>query len=150
MAHEEEPTTQKSGLSTTLKVVCSLLGGVALLVIVASICLPWFVVLGTKDLPARGRRTQALADMRQIRVVAETMKIQTDRWPEAVAEMVGDKGSDGKLRPVSLEKFPRDPWANPYHYEISNGQARVTCLGSDGAVGGEGEAADITLPEGGR
>lgn len=39
--------------------------------------------------------------------------------------------------------MPRDPWGNEYVYRIVDGAPQVLCLGSDGAEGGEGEAADV-------
>lgn len=107
------------------------------------------VVVSTKNLPAKGRRTQALADMRQILVVANTIYTETGRWPEGITEMVGDKNTEGKLRSASLEKFPKDPWGNEYRFEVdsSSNSVRVTCLGNDNAEGGEGEAEDLFLPE---
>ena len=43
-----------------------------------------------------------------------------------------------------LDKLPQDPWGNAYRYaNPSNGNFEIVSLGSDGAPGGEGEAADI-------
>ena len=44
-----------------------------------------------------------------------------------------------------IKKLNKDPWGNPYQYQYpgSNGEFDVFSLGSDAAVGGEGEAADI-------
>ncbi|MBI4605941.1 MAG: type II secretion system protein GspG [Planctomycetes bacterium] len=50
---------------------------------------------------------------------------------------------DGSLAAASLEGLPRDPWGNEYVYRIVDGAPQVLCLGSDGAEGGEGEAADV-------
>jgi general secretion pathway protein G len=44
-----------------------------------------------------------------------------------------------------LDKVPKDPWGNPYQY-ISPGQHGhydLSTMGSDGAPGGDGDAADI-------
>ena len=39
---------------------------------------------------------------------------------------------------------PVDPWGAPYRYSFStDGRVSVTSLGSDGAEGGEGDAADL-------
>ena len=49
-----------------------------------------------------------------------------------------------------LEEIPLDPWGNAYLYELQEGGkgCRLTCHGSDGAPGGDGEATDVvsTLP----
>ena len=44
-----------------------------------------------------------------------------------------------------LDKLPIDPWGNPYKYLFPgvNGEIDVFSLGVDGAVGGEGNDADI-------
>ena len=47
--------------------------------------------------------------------------------------------------PGSLQEHPQDPWGNEYVYKIVGGKVTVTCLGSDGVEGGEGEASDLTL-----
>ncbi|PYM75793.1 MAG: type II secretion system protein GspG, partial [Candidatus Rokuibacteriota bacterium] len=42
---------------------------------------------------------------------------------------------------------PKDPWGNAYKYRCcpgQNGEYDLWSEGSDGAPGGEGEAADIT------
>ncbi len=41
---------------------------------------------------------------------------------------------------------PADPWGNAYRYAMANGRIDILSLGSDGAPGGEGEAADIRNP----
>jgi general secretion pathway protein G len=38
---------------------------------------------------------------------------------------------------------PADPWGNPYRYTLTNGAIEILSLGSDGAPGGEGDAADV-------
>lgn len=44
-----------------------------------------------------------------------------------------------------LDKLPVDPWGNPYQYLFPgvHGELDVFSLGVDGAVGGEGNDADI-------
>jgi general secretion pathway protein G len=44
-----------------------------------------------------------------------------------------------------LERVPRDPWGNPYHYLNPGvrGELDVYSTGADGAPGGEGGDADI-------
>ena len=50
--------------------------------------------------------------------------------------------TDGYLTP---KKLPTDPWGNPYIYVYPGeyGDFDIISLGADGAVGGEGENADI-------
>jgi general secretion pathway protein G len=44
-----------------------------------------------------------------------------------------------------IERLPGDPWGNPYQYLNPgvNGELDVFSLGADGALGGEGNDADI-------
>jgi len=44
-----------------------------------------------------------------------------------------------------LDKLPKDPWGNPYQYLSPglHGNIDVFSFGSDGAMGGEGNDADI-------
>ncbi len=105
------------------------------------------VVVSTRNLPARGRRTQIESELRNILTVAQAIYTDTGKWPESIEEMVNPQSQDGKPPIASLEKFPKDPWGNEYRYEILDGQARVTCLGNDNAEGGEGEAEDVIRPE---
>jgi len=44
-----------------------------------------------------------------------------------------------------LEKLPKDPWGNPYQYLQPglHGEFDIMSLGADGALGGEGNDADI-------
>ena len=44
-----------------------------------------------------------------------------------------------------VERLPRDPWGNPYHYLNPGvrGELDVFSLGADGMPGGEGNDADI-------
>ena len=44
-----------------------------------------------------------------------------------------------------VERVPRDPWGNPYHYLNPGvrGELDVFSMGADGAPGGEGNDADI-------
>lgn len=43
-----------------------------------------------------------------------------------------------------LDKAPVDPWGNPYVYRMDGVRAGLVSYGSDGAPGGQGDAADVT------
>ena len=47
-------------------------------------------------------------------------------------------------------EVPKDPWEHEFAYTVKeDGTFTLTCLGSDGAEGGEGHAADIVFtPDG--
>lgn len=48
-----------------------------------------------------------------------------------------------------LDALPMDPWGNPYVFQVpgKSGPFDIVSLGADGALGGEGYDADITLRE---
>ena len=105
------------------------------------------VVVTTRGLPARGRKTKIQQDLRSIITVAEAIYTDTGRYPEDIQSMVGFKNEDGTAGIAGLEKYPKDPWGHEYLYEItSDGSPRVTCLGSDNQPGGDGEGIDTILP----
>jgi hypothetical protein len=52
------------------------------------------------------------------------------------------------LVPSYLPAAPVDPWGAPLAYERTAKGYRLACLGSDGAPGGEGEAADLVVENG--
>jgi general secretion pathway protein G len=105
------------------------------------------VVVSTRNLPAKGRHTKVVGDLQSYLTVANAIYTETGRWPESLEEMANAKSADGKPLSVSLEKIEKDPWGNEYRYEVIDGAPRVTCLGSDNAEGGDGEAEDVIRPE---
>lgn len=104
------------------------------------------VVVSTRGIGPRARRTRVMSDLQNIYKVAEALYNDTGRWPESIEAMVNAKGEDGLPAIASLDRYPRDPWGNEYIYSIEGGRARVRCLGNDNAEGGEGEAEDLVYP----
>jgi len=105
------------------------------------------VVVSTRGLPAKGRRTKIDQDLRKILTVAEAMYTESGRYPESIQEMVNPKAEDGTEMSMGLESYPKDPWQSEYVYDITSGRPTVTCLGSDKQPGGDGEGVDVTLPK---
>jgi general secretion pathway protein G len=127
------------------------LGGFTLLELIVVITIIGFlsavVVVTTKGLPAKGRKTKINQDLRAIVTVAEAIYTDTGRYPESIESMVNFKNEDGTTGIAGLERYPKDPWGHEYLYEItSDGSPRVTCLGSDNQPGGDGEGIDTVLP----
>ena len=63
-------------------------------------------------------------------------------WQKPIIEPV-PRGWDG---PYLTKELPRDPWGREYRYRApgpNNLPFEILSLGSDGAEGGEGDAADI-------
>lgn len=54
-------------------------------------------------------------------------------------------GKQGWNGPYLRREIPKDPWGNDYVYRAPgrNGPYEIVSLGSDGKLGGEGEARDI-------
>ena len=64
------------------------------------------------------------------------------KWLDALAKKPGS--ANGWSGPYLKGGLPTDPWGNAYRYaNPGNGNFEIVSLGSDGAPGGEGEAADI-------
>ena len=105
------------------------------------------VVVSTRGAGPKARKTKAIADMKAIHDTAMMLYTDTGRWPETIEAMVNAKDDQGNPAVASLEKYPRDPWGNEYIYSLESGEARVTCLGNDGADGGDAEATDLFYPE---
>jgi hypothetical protein len=87
-------------------------------------------------------RQEVDSDARGILTATKEFQLERGRWPESIAELLEVVGPDGKKLPMLCVYLPRDPWDNVYLYTILGGAPRVTCLGSDGQPGGDGEAAD--------
>jgi general secretion pathway protein G len=79
----------------------------------------------------------------------ELFKLDVGRYPtteEGLEALVKRPGSvNGWAGPYLKGGVPSDPWGHPYRYTSPgpNGGIEILSLGSDGAPGGEGEAADI-------
>lgn len=79
----------------------------------------------------------------------ELFKLDVGRYPtaaEGLDALVKRPGAvNGWAGPYLKGGVPSDPWGNPYRYANPgpNGGIELLSLGSDGAPGGDGEAADI-------
>lgn len=79
----------------------------------------------------------------------ELFKLDVGRYPtteEGLDALVKKPGSaNGWTGPYLKGGIPSDPWGNPYRYanQGASGGIEILSLGSDGAAGGEGEAADV-------
>jgi general secretion pathway protein G len=72
----------------------------------------------------------------------------TDQGLEALVERPAGFPEAPNWAPSGyLPKMPQDPWNNPYQYVETGDGFELFTLGSDGAEGGEGYAADIYYSE---
>lgn len=102
--------------------------------------------------PDQARVTKAKQDLQVISAALDMYKLDNFDYPDT------DQGLEALVtRPTSgadvpnwseggyVKKLPKDPWGRDYLYMSpgENGAVDVYSLGSDGAPGGEGAAADI-------
>ncbi len=79
----------------------------------------------------------------------ELFKLDVGRFPSSSeglsALVIRPAGVDGWNGPYVKGSVPNDPWGKPYLFDspASNGGVDISSLGADGAVGGDGENADI-------
>jgi hypothetical protein len=82
------------------------------------------------------RRAREL--MVQIARAIEAFRAGADRAPASLDALV----------PTKLDAVPLDPWGRSFVYDASGRGYRLRCLGSDGAAGGSGDAADLLVVDG--
>lgn len=121
---------------------------VAILAILAALVVPR--IMGRTD---DAKRTAAKVQIRNIEGALQLYKLDNGVYPsteqglKALVEKptVGVVPKKWKLGGY-IQKLPEDPWGNSYKYlsPSPKGDYEITCLGTDGEVGGEGVNADIT------
>ena len=97
------------------------------------------------------RISKAKSDIRTLESALDFYKLDNFDYPSTAQglDALVTKPSGGDLRNWRdggyIKKLNKDPWGNDYRYAYpgSNGEFDVFSLGSDGAAGGESEAADI-------
>ena len=94
----------------------------------------------------KAQRTKASADISAISQAVDLYLIENNgTYPESLEALVTpDENGESFLK---QEVVPKDPWGNEYYYEPPAGGSkyRIYSYGKDGAPGGEGDDADITL-----
>jgi general secretion pathway protein G len=92
----------------------------------------------------------AAVQIADIEKAMELFKLDVGRFPsteeglEALTKRPPTVAS-GWSGPYLKGTVPTDPWGKPYRYQgpAADGSIEISSLGADGAVGGEGENADI-------
>ena len=119
---------------------------VVILGILAATIIPQF--MGTTQ---DAKVSTAKATISELESALERFYIQMDRYPtteEGLKVLVDPpSGDDKKWRGPYIKMLRNDPWGNAYQYKLP-GTHHPTSFdiwsrGSDGADGGEGDAADI-------
>ena len=116
-----------------------------MVVIVIIGLLATLVVPSVIDKLFTSQRAIAKADIITINEAITTYMLENlGAYPETLQELV-TPDENGK-RYLDLDIVPKDPWGNEYGYQPPSGGQKhvITCYGSDGAPGGEGDAMDFT------
>ena len=97
------------------------------------------------------RISKAKSDIRVLESSLELYKLDNFTYPsseqglDALVNRPSGENTKNWREGGYIKKLNKDPWGNDYRYQYpgSNGEFDVYSLGSDAAVGGSGEAADI-------
>lgn len=101
------------------------------------------------DSLGKSKTKTAALQISEIEKSLEVFKLDVGRFPtteEGLEALVAKPASvSGWTGPYLKGGIPMDPWSKPYKYTSpgSNGGIDIVSLGADGAVGGEGENADV-------
>ena len=107
-----------------------------------------FVVVRVSGMTYKAKVAKIKTDMSKIRQVAEGIEAQTGSWPQSIEECVNPpESTSGESVAMTLTEYPKDPWANDYIYDLQDKGPVISCLGKDGAEGGENEDQDYYHPE---
>ncbi|MAE46053.1 MAG: hypothetical protein CMJ86_04085 [Planctomycetes bacterium] len=92
---------------------------------------------------AQVRRGMVADDLERWRLIADHYQRASGKYPRNLSELMRSEVmlESGLSRP-GLE---RDPWGNMYELKSGDDGVLLTCEGSDGRKGGEGEAADTVV-----
>ena len=95
----------------------------------------------------KAAQTAARAQISSFKTALQLYKLDNVRYPttaEGLETLI--KNGSGKNYLNDVEALPKDPWGSPYQYKCPGDNGRdfdIVSLGADGAVGGEGENADV-------
>jgi len=107
----------------------------------------------------RSKVVAAKTQAKTIKLALNSFRIDFGRYPTAeegfkvLTEMPSDTAMQSQWYGPYLDgDFPKDPWGNPYHYELPKTDARgshlspkVVSYGADNTLGGDGLNADIAM-----
>jgi general secretion pathway protein G len=85
------------------------------------------------------------ADFRAMDDAIKLFKLNTNRYPDSLEELIMDTGIEGWRGPY-FDYPPVDPWKRAYIYEYTGDSPKpylIKTLGADGKEGGEGENQDL-------
>jgi general secretion pathway protein G len=109
----------------------------SVLVVVAMVLFALILAFGNVNLPYPKYAT-AERDLSNLQLAMKRFHKQHQRYPSTA------EGLQHLVELHYLEQLPRDPWGNPYGYELHEGKPVLRSYGADGEPGGEGPDADIS------
>ncbi len=98
----------------------------------------------------QSKQAAARVQIELLGAALDQFKLDTGRYPTSQEGLQALQVNPGNVTgwegPYLKKDIPRDPWGNPYQYKSpgDHGDYDLWSHGSDGAPGGDGEAADIT------
>ncbi len=98
----------------------------------------------------QSKQVAARAQITNFEQALEQFRLDAGRYPTTQEGLQALQVNPGNVTgwegPYLKKDIPRDPWGSPYQYKSpgDHGDYDIWSYGSDGAPGGEGEAADVT------
>lgn len=103
------------------------------------------------DTVSKSKVKVARAQMDSISKALEQYRLEVGTFPTQEqgleALMVQPAGVKRWQGPYLKKEVPLDPWNNEYVYKVQGREMDLTSLGSDGQVGGDGDAKDLALSD---
>jgi general secretion pathway protein G len=96
----------------------------------------------------KGQRSAAQTQMDSLASALDGYRLDVGRYPRELDGLVeNDTGRDTWSGPYlqRADAVPKDPWGNDYVYTLVGEDFELLSYGADGAQGGEGDDADLTL-----
>lgn len=138
--------TYKNSKSRRAFTLIEMLVVILILAILASLIIPRLI--GRTD---DAKIAKAKSDIQTLSSLLQQYRLDNDKYPttEEGLEALRTQPSDAThwKGPYTDKDIPVDPWGNPYVYQSPGPSGQdylITSYGSDGAPGGDGNAADIT------
>ena len=86
------------------------------------------------------------SSMRSIKQAIQMYYMKKTKIPADLKDLCGPEGDEDRV--LESEEPPKDGWNNDFVYSPRDKKNYdLTCLGSDGVEGGDGDAKDITLAD---
>ena len=105
-----------------------------------------FVVVRVAGMTTRAKHAKIQSDIKKIYDVAVAVETQTGSYPQSIEECVNPPDTGMGKVTMTLQEYPKDPWNQDYIYELMDDGPVISCLGKDGAEGGEDENLDFYYP----